>query len=435
MRRLALGALSAALALLLAPNALAQGERVVEVVELEGVIDPTTSEYLLEQIQDAAEAGSEAVIVQLDTPGGLAVAMEEMVQAILESEVPVVVWVGPPGAQAASAGVFLVYASDVAAMAGATSIGAAHPVDLSGDLSEVEEQKAVNAAVSRLRSLAERHGRDVDFAEAAVRESEAITEREAQERGVVEVLANSIPELLREIHGTEVDTPAGTRELVTQGDVSVRFHEPGLFDRILHAVTSPTVAYLLLVLGFWAIVFEISQPGVGLAGIAGAVALILAFYAFAVLPLNIAGLLLVLLGLVLFTVDVFTAGLGVFTIGGALSLAAGSLLLFRGFDEAIDLPIWLVVLVVAGSVLFFGFAMTVAMRARRRQAVMGQEGLIGLVGESRADLAPEGQVWVKGALWRARALNGPIPSGRPIRVRRVDGLLLLVQELEEGERT
>ena len=441
MKRLALGlaapVLGAALAAGSALEASAQepqgDEHVVEVVELEGIIDPTTAGFLATSLDDAAEDRVEAVIVQLETPGGLDVSMRDMVQRILRSPVPVVVWVGPPGARAASAGVFLVYASHVAAMADATNLGAAHPVDLGGG---AVEEKAVNDAAEYLVGLAEERGRDPEFAADAVRESESISVDEAVERGVVEVRANSINDLLRELDGRTVTLPSGTRTLVTASgegaDVTVRFREMGLLARILHAVTDPTLAYLLLVLGFWAIVFELSQPGMGIAGVAGAISLILAFYSLAVLPVSLAGLLLVLLGLVLFTIDVFTAGLGVFTVGGALALTVGSLLLFSGTAPEVELPVWVVGLVVVGSVLFFGFAMTVAMRARHRQALTGQEGLIGLTGESRADLSPEGQVWVKGALWRARALNGPIPAGRKVRVRRVDGLLLLVQEEKEG---
>jgi membrane-bound serine protease (ClpP class) len=433
VKRLLLGVAVLALAACSADGTSAQGEHVVEVVELEGIIDPTTAGFLSNSLEEAAEDQVEAVIVQLDTPGGLDVSMRDMVQEILRSPVPVVVWVGPPGARAASAGVFLVYASHVAAMADATNIGAAHPVDLGGG---PVEEKAVNDAAEYLESLANERGRDPEFASDAVRESASITADEALERGVVELRANSINDLMRQLDGMEVELPSGTRTLVTVSgegeEVTIRFREPGLLARILHAVTDPTFAYLLLVLGFWAIVFELSQPGIGIAGTFGAIALILAFYSLAVLPVNLAGLLLVLLGLALFTVDVFTAGLGVFTIGGTVALTVGSLFLFSGASPEVDLPGWVVGVVVASSVLFFGFAMTVAMRARRRQALTGQEGLIGLTGESRADLSPEGQVWVKGALWRARALNGPILAGRRIRVRRVDGLLLIVQEEKEG---
>jgi membrane-bound serine protease (ClpP class) len=433
VKRLLLGVAVLALAACSADGTSAQGEHVVEVVELEGIIDPTTAGFLSNSLEEAAEDQVEAVIVQLDTPGGLDVSMRDMVQEILRSPVPVVVWVGPPGARAASAGVFLVYASHVAGMADATNIGAAHPVDLGGG---PVEEKAVNDAAEYLESLANERGRDPEFASDAVRESASITADEALERGVVELRANSINDLMRQLDGMEVELPSGTRTLVTASgegeEVTIRFREPGLLARILHAVTDPTFAYLLLVLGFWAIVFELSQPGIGIAGTFGAIALILAFYSLAVLPVNLAGLLLVLLGLALFTVDVFTAGLGVFTIGGTVALTVGSLFLFSGASPEVDLPGWVVGVVVASSVLFFGFAMTVAMRARRRQALTGQEGLIGLIGESRADLSPEGQVWVKGALWRARALNGPIPAGRRIRVRRVDGLLLIVQEEKEG---
>ncbi len=439
MRRLALGLLAAGALLSGTGGAAgAQTEHLVEIVDLEGVIDPASAAYLESRLDGAVDDGAEVLILQLDTPGGLDLSMRDMVQRILRSPVPVVVWVGPPGARAASAGVFLVYASHVAAMAPATNLGAAHPVDLGGELAGDVETKAVNDAVALLQEIAAERGRDEAFAEAAVRQSESIGADEAFERNVIDLDpagTGSTTALLGELDGVEVETTSGPRTLETTGpEVTIRFHKPGLLTRILHAITDPTVAYLLLVLGFWALIFEISQPGIGLAGAAGAVALVLAFYALAVLPLNLAGLILVLLGLLFFTIDVFAAGLGVWTAGGAIALLAGSILLFGGVAPAIAVSPWVIGLVVGGSVLFFGFARTVAMRARKQGSITGQEGLIGLLGEARSDLAPEGQAWVKGALWRARALNGPIASGRSVRVRRVDGLLLIVQEEQkEGE--
>ena len=435
MNKIALGLIALALAVGPVVPAAGQQEHWVEIVEVRGVIDPTTAGYLSETIDGAIERRAEAIVIQLDTPGGLLESMREMVRKILRSPVPVVVWVGPPGARAASAGVFLVYASHVAAMAEGTNLGAAHPVDLGGDLSGDAERKAVNDAAAFLRSLAEQHGRNAEFAEETVRESASLTSTEAKREGVIEILAPTIGGLLRQLDGLRITTEAGERTLVTRPDeVSLRFHKLGLLRRILHAVTDPTIAYLLLILGFWAIVFELSQPGFGIAGVAGAVSLILAFYALAILPVNLAALLLVLLGLALFTVDVLTAGLGVFTVGGTLALTFGSFLLFAG-SPAIDVSPWVIVIVVLSSVLFFGFAMTVALRARRRQSITGQEGMVGLVGVARADLSPEGQVLLKGALWKARAVDGPIGKGRPVRVRRIDGLTLFVEEERKGEET
>lgn len=410
------------------------GDRhLVDVIELEGVIDPTTAGHLRDEMARSVEDGSGLIVIQLDTPGGLDVSMRDMVQRILNSPVPVAVWVGPSGARAASAGVFLVYASHVAAMAPATNVGAAHPVDLGGEMDETTEQKVVEDAATFLRSIAERRGRPTEFAEAAVRESASVSAEEALDQGITEHVAGSIPDLLGQVDGQTVQTDAGPRTLVTvatqETPVEIRFHEMGLMRRVLSAVTNPTVAFLLLTLGFWAVVFEISQPGMGVAGIAGAVSLVLAFYALAVLPINLAGLLLLLLGLVLFTIDVFTAGLGVFTAGGAIAFAVGAFLLFAGASPVIKISPWLIISMAAASVLFFGFAMTAAMRIRIRPSVTGQEGLVGLVGEARGELAPEGHIWVKGALWKGRAMHGEhIEQGSKVRVRRVDGLLLLVEE-------
>lgn len=443
MKRFALARLGAAtllFGLALSGTALSQETHLVDVVELEGVIDPTTAGYLESKLDAAAADGSEVVVVQLDTPGGLDISMRDMVQRILGSPVPVVVWVGPPGARAASAGVFLVYASHVAAMAPATNLGAAHPVDLGGELADDSGTKAVEDAAALLRELATERERNVEFADAAVRHSAALGAEEAYEENVIDMdpeVTGSISALLGSLHGRQVETVSGPTTLATSGnDVTIRFHEPGLLTRILHAITDPTFAYLLLILGFWALVFEISQPGVGVAGASGLVALILAASAFAVIPFNVAGLLLVILGLGLFTIDVFTAGLGVWTAGGTIALLGGSILLFGGVAPAIEVSPWVIGIVVVSSVLFFGFVMTVALRARKRSALMGSEGMVGLSGEARSDLSPEGQAWVKGAMWRARALNGPIESGTRIRVRRIDGLLLIVQaeqEEKEGE--
>lgn len=432
MKRLALGFLTAGLALLVSPALAQEPEHQVDVIELEGIIDPTTAGYLQETMEEVTGEGTDLILIQLDTPGGLDVSMRDMVQRILESPVPVVVWVGPPGARAASAGVFIVYASHVAAMAPATNVGAAHPVDLGGGDVEL---KAVNDAAAFLRSLAEERGRDVEFAEAAVRQSRSLTAAEALGEGVIEILAPSVQDLLRQLDGRSVETEAGSVTLVTvsSGDdrVLIRFHQMGLIRRVLHAVTSPTVAFLLLTLGVWAIVFELAQPGFGIAGVSGAVALVLAFFALAVLPVSVAGLLLVLLGLVLFAVDVFTAGLGVFTVGGSIAFGVGAFLLFGGVDPSIRVSPFLIVGMLIGSVLFFGFAMTAALRARRRSPISGQEGLVGLVGEARADISPEGHVWIKGAMWKARAMDGPIAKGNRIRVRHVDGLTLVVEEERE----
>ncbi|HYH27555.1 MAG TPA: nodulation protein NfeD [Actinomycetota bacterium] len=442
MKRLATALAAGALALAPTWPVVAQDDaRIVEVIDLRGVIDPTLAGYLSTRVSSAIDEGAEAIVIQLDTPGGVDVSMRAMVQEIIRSPVPVAVWVGPPGARAASAGVFLVYASHFAVMADGTNLGAAHPVDLGGNLEGAQEDKAVNDATAFLRSLAERRGRNVEFAEDAVRESRSLTAREALDEEVIDSVESSIPDVLAAMDGRSFEVAGGAERTVDTvaeegeaGRVVVRFHKPGLLTRILHAVTDPSVAFLLLVLGFWAIVFEISQPGFGIAGISGAVSLILAFYALSVLPVNLAALLLVLLGLALFAIDVFTAGLGVFTIGGTLALGVGSFLLFAGVSPELDVSPWLISFVLLGSVLFFGFGMTVAMRARRERSSMGQEGLVGLVGVTRGDVDPDGQVLVKGALWKAQAADGPIAAGRRVRVRRVDGLTLFVEEeRKEGE--
>jgi membrane-bound serine protease (ClpP class) len=448
MRKAFLAALILGLTLI-APAALAQPERaVVDLIELEGVIDPTSSDYLRGRLAAAGDEDVHAVIIRMDTPGGLDISMRQIVQDELDSSVPVIVWVAPRGARAASAGTFIAYAAHLAFMAEATEMGAASPVDLGGDTSDVLQEKIENDAAAFLREIALARGRNPDWAEDAVRDAAAIGATEAAQIDVVDGIASSLRELLLELDGRTVEIPpAGTEDIAgsptlettletwdtanNAPSVTVRFQEMNLFQRLLHTITDPNLAFFLLLLGMFGIIFEIYNPGIGLGGILGAIALLLGFYALSVLPTNWAGVLLIALAVVFFIVDLHIAGLGIWTVGGTAALIAGGLLLFSGTDLRVS------GLSLAGAVgltlLFFISVMTAALRVRLRRPITGEEGIVGMVGEAKTDIAPEGTVMTKGTLWRARTMETGIAAGSKVKVMATEGLILLVEPLHDHE--
>ena len=405
---------------------------VIEFVELDGVIDPVSSRFLLRQIDNAEANASKAIIVRIDTPGGLDISMREMVQKILNARVPVIVWVSPPGARAASAGVFIVYASHVAAMSPATNLGAAHPVDLGGGGDETTAAKAVNDAAAYIREIAIERGRNPDFAEDAVRESASIGAEEALEEDVIEIIAADIHTLTDGLNGRQVQLGDESVTLDLEG-ASLRFHKMGLLERLLHTVVRPEIAYMLLLLGFYGLIFELYNPGIGAAGVLGGIALLLGFYALSILPTSWAGVGLIALGIIFLVVDLHVAGLGVFTIGGLLALVAGSLLLFAGADPALRLAWWAIAGAVVASMLFFISVMTAAIRSRSIRPVAGSEALVGTFGVARTDIAPEGQISARGTIWRARTAGMAIGEGAPVKILGVSGLSVMVEEARQEE--
>lgn len=437
--RLALVAgLVPALAGPLASPALAQADPAtsVDLVEVTGVIDQPSADYLLARLQGAQDDGVQAVVIQLDTPGGLDVAMRSITEAMLNSRIPVVVWVAPRGARAASAGTFIAYAAHLAYMAEATEIGAASPVNLGGG--DTLDAKVTNDAAAYIRALAQANDRNAEWAEDAVTQAASISSAEAVDIGVVNGSASSLGDLLRIMDGQQVElADGGTTTLETWDEaagapaVTIRFQEMNLVQRLLHAVTTPDVAFLLLLVGMFGLIFELYNPGIGLAGIIGGVCLLLGFYALSVLPTNWVGVLLVVLAVVFLLVDVHTAGLGVWTAGGVASLVAGALLLFSGAAPALRLDLWVIGAALFGTLVFFISVMTAALRVRLRRPITGQEGIIGQIAEARTDIAPEGTVFTNGTLWRARTMETGIAAGAKVEVKATEGLVLLVEPLHE----
>ncbi len=424
---------------LVASPVMAQAEpaATIDLIEVTGLIDPPTADYLEARLDGAETDAVQAAVIQLDTPGGLDVSMRAIIQDMLDSSVPVVVWVAPRGARAASAGTFITYAAHLAYMAEATDIGAASPINL-GSPESTLDRKVTEEAAAFIRELAEINGRDPEFAEAAVREAASLGATEAVDAGVVTGTASSLGDLLRVMDGTPVELAGGSETTLETWDeaagtpsVTIRFQEMNLVQRLLHAVTKPDVAFLLLLVGMFGLIFELYNPGIGLAGIVGAVSLLLGLYALSVLPTNWTGVLLVVLAVVFFLVDVHTAGLGVWTLGGVISLVAGGLLLFSGASEVLRVDLWVIGAALFGTLVFFVSVMTAALRVRLRRPITGQEGIIGQIAEARTDIAPEGTVFTNGTLWRARTMETGIAAGSKVEVKATEGLVLLVEPLHE----
>jgi membrane-bound serine protease (ClpP class) len=401
----------------------------VATIELEGVISPVTLRLVGIAIDRAQAERAQALVIQLDTPGGLERSMRSIVQRMMNAEVPVVVFVGPTGARAASAGVFITMAAHVAAMAPATNIGAASPVAMGGGADKTMMKKVENDAAAFIRTVALERGRNADWAEKAVRQAVSITEREAVKLKVVDLVADSVPDLLDKLDGRTIKLPKGTTTLATKG-APVRPIEIGFRDRFLNVITDPNVAYVLMMLGMLGLFFELSNPGVILPGVVGGISLILAFFAFQSLPINYAGLLLILFGIVLLVAEIKIVSHGVLAIGGIVSMALGSLMLFDAPEIGFRVSWWVIVPMVGATAGLFLFVVTAGVRALSSPPVTGTEGLIGKSATVRERLAPDGQVMVAGEIWRAVVQGEPLEPGAQVRIIGVDGLTLKVASAE-----
>ena len=397
----------------------------VSLIEIEGVISPVTMRLVGMAIDRAQAEGSQALIVQLDTPGGLERSMRSIAQRMLKSELPVIVYVAPTGARAASAGVFITMAAHVAAMAPATNIGAAHPVAVGGGADKESLKKAENDAAAFIRTVATERGRNAEWAEKAVRQSVAITEREAVRLKVVDLIAESVPDLLEKLEGRTVKTAKGPITLQTRG-AQVKHIEIGFRDRVLNIITDPNVAYILMMVGMIGVIAELYNPGAIFPGVIGGISLILAFFAFQSLPLNYAGLLLILFGIGLMVAEIKIVSHGILGVGGVIALLLGSLMLFDAPEVGFRVSWWVLIPTVGATAGTFLVVIAAGVRALGRQPMLGASGLLGQVAVTRSRLAPEGQVRVQGEIWRAVADEGPIDEGVPVRIVDVQGLTLRV---------
>lgn len=419
--------ISLVLLMVLAVSARAEGE--VYVIRIEGLIGPVTSRYFVKTLERATSEGAHCLVVELDTPGGLDLSMRDMIKATLNSEIPVIVYVYPSGARDASAGVFITLAAHVAAMAPGTNIGAAHPVEIGKESSEEMKEKLTNDAAAYIKSIAETRGRNSEWAEKAVRESVSETEEDALKKNIIDFIAKDLDELLEKIDGKKVSV--GDAEVILKTKDAVRKRIPMTpRENILSRLANPNIAFILLMLGFYGLFFELSHPGAIFPGVVGGICLILAFFSFQTLPINYAGVLLIILGMGLFIMEALTPTYGPLAIGGVVSLVLGATMLVDT-----DLPFlrvsWSVIIpVVLVTAAFFLFGMGMVVRAHRRKPTTGRRGMIGLKGDARATIdSRQGQVLVHGELWSAIS-EKRIKKGERIKVVDVDGLVLKVETLE-----
>ena len=398
----------------------------VHVIEIDAPITPVVAEYIIKSIDRAAKANAEALIIQLNTPGGLVDSTQQIVMKMMASEVPVVVYVAPSGGRAASAGVFITLAANIAAMAPTTHIGAAHPVQMQGKMDETMEKKAVNDLAAFVRGIAEKRGRNVKWAEDAVRNSVSITETEALKDKVIDLVAPDVAALVKALDGRTVDLAIGKRTLKTSGAEVITI-KTGFRDKLLTIISNPNIAYILMILGFYGLYFELSNPGAILPGVAGSICLILAFYALQTLPINYAGLMLIILAIALFIAEAFITSHGVLGIGGTIAMLMGSVMLIDSPAPSLQIS-WAVILpAVALSSILFIITVTLAVRVHRDKVDTGREGMIGLEGEAKTDVHVSGQVFVHGEYWNAWSVE-PIATGERIRVEAIEGLKLRVRK-------
>jgi len=428
---LLIGLLVVGLSLLVAGEVRADTSSIV-VLEVDGTVNPVLSGYIERGIEHAEKDGA-TCIIEMDTPGGLDSSMRDIVQSILEADVPVVVYV-PPGGRAASAGAFITMAAHVAAMSPATEIGAAHPVDVSGeDIGETMESKVVNDAVAYIRSIADARGRNAEWAEAAVRESKSSPALEALELGVIDIMADNFDQLLLQLDGWQVTLLSGEVVTINTKNADIDHIGMGLIERFLYTISDPNIAYILLSIGMLGIFFELASPGTILPGVVGVICLFLAFYSLGMLPVNYAGVILIALAFALFVAEIFIASHGLLALGGIASLSLGSVMLIG--DPMFHINRGLIFGVVAAVSLLFVFVARAVVLSHRAPQQTGREAMVGMVAAARTPLDPTGTVFVHGELWQAEVDEGRVEIGEEVMITKIDGLKLKVtrKNKEGGE--
>ena len=401
----------------------------IYLLKVDGAINPATAGYIVKGIDKAEQEGAVCLVIQLDTPGGLMESMRTIVKRILGARLPVIVYVAPGGSRAGSAGVFITLAAHVAAMAPGTNIGAAHPVNMGEKIDKTMEAKILNDTVAYIKTIAKQRGRNEQWAEKAVRESVSVHENEALRLHVIDLISPSLEDLLDKIDGRKITiAPETVLTLATRG-VGVKTIPMSFRDKLLSILSDPNIVYILFMLGVFGLLAEFSRPGAIFPGVIGGICLILAFFSFQMLPINYAGIALILLGIVMFIAEIKITSYGILSIGGVISILLGSVMLIDSPAEFLRISFFRVILpVVVVSAGFFLFALTMVVRAHRRRPTTGKEGLIGSSGVATTDLDPEGVVEIRGELWSAIAQR-KIKAGEKVRVQEMDGLKVKVAKI------
>ena len=401
----------------------------VYVTSYNGIISPISSRFISYVIDKAEKDNAYFLVIELDTPGGLDTSMRQIIKKILNAKIPIVTYVYPKGARAASAGVFIVLSSHIAAMAPGTNIGAAHPVSLMGKPDKTMEKKIENDAVAYIKALAKERGRNEEWAEKAVRESVSISADEALSLKVIDYVAENLNDLFKKMNGRKVKMLDKEITLNTE-NVTIKYIKMNFIDLLLKYITNPNIAYILLFIGFYGIIGEFSHPGSVLPGVVGVIALILAFTAFQALPVNYGGIVLIIFGIFLFIVEIFTPTFGAFTLGGIISLLVGSLMLNKVNVPFLRISLQVILPMIFTTLIFFVFAVGKAIKIQFKKPSTGKEGMIGQIGICKTDLNPFGIILIHGELWQAESISGPIKKGERVLVKEVEGLKLKVEKLK-----
>jgi membrane-bound serine protease (ClpP class) len=423
-----LGLFLAGLLLSLLPGFLPAQEKQVNILKINDAITPAIADFIKRGIEQSVKERAECLIIQLDTPGGLDLSMRDIIKEMMNADIPIVVYVAPSGARAASAGVFITLAADIAAMAPGTNIGAAHPVSVGGGkMDRTMAEKVVNDAVAYIESIAAKKGRNVKWAAKAVRESVSITETEALKIKIIDLIAKDVDDLLAKIDGKTLEKSKRTIKLATKG-LKTNLVEMGFRERFLATLSNPNIAYILMMIGLVGLYFELSNPGAIFPGVIGGICLILAFFAFRTLPVNYAGVLLILLGVFLFIAEIKVASYGLLSVGGIISLALGSIMLFESPLPYLRASLTVILPTVLVTAAFFLLAVGLTIKAYRAKPATGLEGLAGEAGKATTRIAPEGKVFVHGEFWNAYS-DGTIEEGEKVRVVKAENLRLKVEKL------
>jgi len=401
----------------------------IYLLPVDGVINPASAGYIIEGIEKAEEEGAACLVIQLDTPGGLMDSMRSIVKRILAARIPIVVYVAPSGSRAGSAGVFITLAAHIAAMAPGTNIGAAHPVQMGKEVDKEMEEKILNDTVAYIKTIAKQRGRNEQWAEKAVRESVSVKEDEALQLDVIDLVSPSLEDLVSRIDGRRIELASGAMVTLMVKGLDVKPLKMSFRHQLLSIISNPNIAYILLMLGIYGLFFELANPGVILPGVIGGICLILSFFALQMLPINYAGIALILLGIILFIAEVKITSYGMLSVAGVVSLLLGSIMLIDSPAEFLTISFAKVILpVVLISAAFFLFALIMVVRAHRRRPTTGKEGLVGATGIATTDLKPEGTVEIRGELWSAVA-DEPIKAGTKIQIEKMEGMGVKVKKI------
>lgn len=398
-----------------------------DVIIIDGVINPVVTGFITKAINRSVSEGAECLIIQMDTPGGLDLSMRSIIKEMMSADIPIIVYVGPGGARAASAGAIITLAADIAVMAPGTNIGAAHPVSLGGGKMDDEmAAKVENDAAAYVESIATKRNRNKEWAIKAVRESVSITEKEALKINVIDLIASDLNDLLAQIDGRAIKTAAGVKKLATK-NIAFNYIEMGTRERILDTLSNPNIAYILMMVGLLGIYFELSNPGAIFPGVIGGISLILAFFSFQTLPINYAGILLIIMALVLFILEIKVASFGMLSIGGIISLTLGSLMLFDSPVPFLRVSLDVIIPVVTTTSACFILVVYLAIKAHRRKPTTGREGLVGEKGIAKSKIDPRGKVFVHGEYWDAIS-DETISEGTKVNVIEVKDIEIKVEK-------